>query len=94
MPTVSASALCEKPFFERSRRTLPAKRSSRLMTNSVRRVQPSVYSPMGARCALAPHPVEGASRHRPMTVWRKWGVAIRWTERDGACTVAYSEQPA
>jgi hypothetical protein len=36
MPTVSASVFCEKPFFERSRRTFPAKRASRLMTNSVR----------------------------------------------------------
>jgi hypothetical protein len=34
---LSASALWERPFFERSRRTLLAKRSSRLLTISMRR---------------------------------------------------------
>ncbi len=36
MPMLSASTFCEKPFFARSRRTFPAKRASRLMTNCVR----------------------------------------------------------
>jgi superfamily I DNA/RNA helicase len=68
MPTVSARAFCESPFFDRRRWTLPAKRSSRLMTASVRLGATASVQPFGSdRCGP---PGEGAlARRAPTGQW-------------------------
>ena len=65
MPTFLASAFCERPFSERSRRTVLANRADSVMTVSVSGPGPSAHRRLGY-ARRGGRPGEGASPIRPV----------------------------